>query len=138
MQLLILSTVTVHHGSVVLLKVLAVLKQASSEDVHNNVGLTDVNEHVVFQYLRRREGLATGLGRVTYDWVLLSDKGTVPNPQVLDEVGTRCHIVHDLEVATAVLLRCLLVLVRDYEVVYHAFLNEALANKVRSCDEKEG
>lgn len=42
---------SVHDGSMVLLEVLAVLQQAAGEDVHDDVRLADVYQHVVFQDL---------------------------------------------------------------------------------------
>ena len=52
--------------------------------------------------------------------MLLSDKNSVADAQVFDQVTHRVHIEADLEVAAAVLLRCLLVFVRDDEVVHDA------------------
>ena len=52
--------------------------------------------------------------------MLLSDENAISDAQVFDQVTHRVHIEADLEVAAAVLLRCLLVFVRDNEVVHDA------------------
>ena len=52
--------------------------------------------------------------------MLLSDEYAISNAQVFNQVTHRVHIVANLEVAAAVLLRCLLVFVRDDVVVYNA------------------
>lgn len=52
--------------------------------------------------------------------MLLSDENAISDAQVFDQVTHRVNIEAYLEVAAAVLLRCLLVFVRDNEVVHDA------------------
>ena len=90
----------------VLLQVLVLLDQAARDDVDNDVGLSNVDQHVVFEHDRR----------------LLADKHSVADAEILDQEVVALHVVHDLEVATAVLFRSLLILVWNDEVVHNSFL----------------
>ena len=80
--------------------------KATSHDIDYDVGFTNIDKHVVFEDYR----------------VLLADEDPIPNTEVLDQVVVRVDIKLDLEVPTPVLLSRLLVLVRDHEVIYDAFL----------------
>ena len=90
----------------VLLQVLILLDQAACDDVDYDVGFSNIDQHVVFQH----------------DWRLLAHKHSIADAQILDQEVVALHVVHDLEVATAVLLCSLFVLVRNHEVVHDSFL----------------
>lgn len=85
------------------LQVLVLLDQAASDDIHNDVGFTYVDEHVVFKASR----------------LLLSNEYTVANPKVSDQIVAAFHIVLDLEVSPTVLLCSLFAFIWDHEVVDH-------------------
>ena len=53
----------------------------------------------------------------TYDGMFLTDEHAVADAKIFDQVRSRIDVVLDLEMAAAVLLGCLLVLVRDDEVI---------------------
>ena len=82
--------------------------ERACDNVHDDVCFTNVDQHVVFQN----------------DWLLLADEDSITNSQVFDEVDGSIDVVLDLEMATAVLLCCLLVFVWDYEVIYDTFLRK--------------
>ena len=91
----------------VLLQVLVLLNQAARDYVDNDVGLSDVDQHVVFEHDRR----------------LLADKHSVADAEILYQEVVALHVVHDLKVATAVLLCSLFILVRNNKVVHNPFLH---------------
>lgn len=66
----------------------------------------------------------------TYNGLLLADKDAVANTEVLDEVVIRVQVKLYLEVATAVLLGGLGVLVWDHEVVHDTLLIRIVKMKV--------
>ena len=90
-----------------LLKVLVLLDQAACDDVDYDVGFSNIDQHVIFQH----------------DWRLLAHKNSIADAQILDQEVVTLHVVHDLEVATAVLLCSLFVLVRNDKVVHDPFLH---------------
>ena len=77
-----------------LLQVLAVCHQAATNEIDNDVGLSHVDQHVVFEH----------------NGVFLADEDTIAHAQVLDQVHVLINIILDLEVSTSVLLRRLLAL----------------------------
>lgn len=72
MQLLVLGVISIHHGGVVLLQILAVLDQAPTEDIDHYVGFPYVDQHVVLQN----------------NWVFLSYKSSIAHSQVFDQEST--------------------------------------------------
>ena len=97
-----------------LLQILVLLDEGTSDDVDDDVGFADVDQHVVFENNR----------------LLLSDEDSIAHTQVLDEIGRRIDIVLDLEVTATMLLCSLLVFVGDDEVVDDAFLEKVRRAKV--------
>ena len=81
--------------------------QTATDDVNDDVSLTNVDEHIVLQH----------------DGLLLPDENTVANSKVFDQIGALVRLKLNLEVASTMLLCCLFVFVWDDEVVDHTFLD---------------
>ena len=97
------------------LQVLVLLNEAAHDDVDNDVGLTDIDQHIVFESYGR----------------LLPDKDAIADSKILYHVLPALEVVLDLKVATPVLLCSLLVLVRDNEIVHNVFLDETEGREVK-------
>ena len=93
------------------------MKQVTRDEVDHDVCLTNIDQHVVLEK----------------DWLLLSDKHSIANTQILDQENTAVWVKLDLEVSATMLLSCLLVLVWNDKVINNTFLNNrfGLVNKVR-------
>ena len=88
MQLLVLGVISIHHGGVVLLKILAVLDQAPTEDIDHYVGFPYVDQHVVLQNLNAKKDQPVKRNKYTYNWVFLSYKSSIAHSQVFDQEST--------------------------------------------------
>ena len=71
-----------------LLQVLTVRHQATTDEIDDDIGLTDVDQHIILEH----------------DWVLLADKDSIAHTKILDQVLALFTLVLDLEVSTSVLL----------------------------------
>ena len=93
------------------------MKQVTRDEVDHDVCLTNIDQHVVLEK----------------DWLLLSDKHSIANTQILDQENTAVWVKLDLEVSATMLLSCLLILVWNDKVIDNTFLNNrfGLVNKVR-------
>ena len=99
------------------LQVTVLVKQVTRDEVDHDVCLTNIDQHVVLEK----------------DWLLLSDKHSIANTQILDQENTAVWVKLDLEVSATMLLSCLLILVWNDKVIDNTFLNNrfGLVNKVR-------
>ena len=71
-----------------LLQVLTVRHQAATDEIDDDIGLTDVDQHIILQH----------------DWMLLADKDTIAHTKILNQVLALFAIILDLEVSTSMLL----------------------------------
>ena len=76
------------HLTLILLEVLILSHEAASDHVYNDIGLPDVDKHVIFEF----------------DWLFLAHKDTVSDTEVFNLVLILSNIIHDLKVPTPMLL----------------------------------
>lgn len=94
---------------------ITVLSELSAlNKVDYDVGFTHIDEHIVFEL----------------DGVFLSDKDTIPNAKVFDQVLERVWLKLDLEVSAAMLLCSLLIFVWNHKIIHNSFLYMLVFYKV--------
>lgn len=76
------------HLTLIILEVLILSHETASDHIHDDIRLSDIDEHVIFEL----------------NWLLLAHKDTITNAEVLNRVLILSDVVRDLKVPTPMLL----------------------------------